>query len=393
MKKVLVISTGAYPVPAIKGGAVETLTTHYLRLNESDPTFEFYHIGYYSEGVDSAVVSYTLTHFVYIHKTLLRKIKNACWKILERLSHGKMKRNVYTSLMLDEAMKIKPDVVVLESAMAIAKNIKTQLPETIVYAHIHNVVSDEFNGSDIDRYIDGYLCISRFICESTRHLLNVDKGKVKLLYNCVDTSRFTPLDNAENSQSIRQRLNIPQDAFLVVFTGRIQPYKGIMQLVKAMYSLSADTYLMVVGESFFSGSKSSPFMEKLKEEASKCNDRIRFTGFISQDKLAHYYCAADIAVIPSTWEEPFGLTCAEALACGLPVIITKVGGLPEIVNQDCALTVDNDNRLVESLASSIDALHNDEDLRRSMGYNARKRAMSFDINNYWKTFKNIINEA
>ena len=83
------------------------------------------------------------------------------------------------------------------------------------------------------------------------------------------------------------------------------------------------------------------------------NGRIKFTGLIPQSEISALYHIADVAVLPSMWEEPAGLTMLEAAAAGVPVITTNAGGIPEYLRNDLGIFLDRDNELVNNISNNI----------------------------------------
>lgn len=99
---------------------------------------------------------------------------------------------------------------------------------------------------------------------------------------------------------------------------------------------------------------------------------------------------ADIAVIPSMWEEPFGLTVVEAMAAGLPLITTRSGGIPEIC-EGVATIVERDD-IVNNLAQAILDLYEHPEKRKQMAAASLKRAKLFDKETYAKNFFEALEE-
>ena len=138
---------------------------------------------------------------------------------------------------------------------------------------------------------------------------------------------------------------------------------------------------MILGSTFFGdANKDDCFVSALKEKAQKIQNQIVFTGFIPYDKMPDYLHLADIAVLPSMWEEPFGLTVAEALASALPLITTRSGGIPEIC--EGVATIVNRENIVSNLAAAILDLYHHPDKREQMATAALKRAKLFDKEAY-----------
>lgn len=145
----------------------------------------------------------------------------------------------------------------------------------------------------------------------------------------VDLYTFTP---GSGKLSARALLQIPQDAHVVTFVGRIQPHKGPELLIRATAEmLSHSPHLRAKLVVFIIGGASGNGIgevERLKELANWLNlsDVIRFLPPLPRTDLPNWYRAADLVCVPS-YSESFGLVALEAQACGTPVIATAVGGL------------------------------------------------------------------
>ena len=181
---------------------------------------------------------------------------------------------------------------------------------------------------------------------------------------------------------------------LVVYSGRINPEKGISELIDAMIFIKdrPQIKLLVIGSPFFGETSDSDFFRSLNKKAESIKKNIVFTGYVHYQEVPNYLNIADIAVLPSIWEEPFGLTCVEAMAAGLPIITTNKGGIPEVVNNSCAILLDSISHLPllsRQIADSIIELYNNPVKCKSMSLESLKRSRLFDKNDYVKNFWNV----
>lgn len=162
----------------------------------------------------------------------------------------------------------------------------------------------------------------------------------------VNLEQFRPVDRT----AARKKLGITKGKILL-FVGRIDPLKGIDQLLRTMPHLQSfnDLKLIVIG----GDETSRREVEKLKELSweLKIEDSIIFQGMVKHDRLNDYYNAADLCLVPSYYES-FGLVALEALACGTPVVATDVGDLRNILRQEETGQVVTDNA-PEKLAAAI----------------------------------------
>jgi spore coat protein SA len=178
------------------------------------------------------------------------------------------------------------------------------------------------------------------------------------IYNGADEARFYPLP-AGNPRDH----SVP----VVLYVGRLVQQKGVHVLIEAVRILNERNIQVVcklVGSSHAGGPKSqtTPYVQSLHE---RCPSNVQFEGFRSGTDIAPVYRSADISCCPSIWQEPFGNVNIEAMACGVPVVASRVGGIPEIASEGGILLVEP-NSPVE-LADALQTLILDEDLRAKTG--------------------------
>ena len=142
---------------------------------------------------------------------------------------------------------------------------------------------------------------------------------------------------------------------------------------------------MIIGGTFYgNASNENAFVRSLKNKADKIKDKIVFTGFVPYQNIPEYLHLADMAALPSMWDEPFGLTIVEALAAGLPLVTTRSGGIPEIC--EGVSTIVNRDNIVNNLASAILDLYNNPQKRKQMSAASIERSKLFDKETYAKNF-------
>ena len=147
---------------------------------------------------------------------------------------------------------------------------------------------------------------------------------------------------------------------------RLVGWKGIYYAIKAVAELIGKGYslkYLIAGDGEERGK-----LEALAKE-SNISDNVVFLGRMQNSELPLYYSLADIAVFPSVADETFGISIAEAMACGVPVVSTRVGGIPEVVIEGTGLLVPP--RDGHSLAEAIESLLKDRALLEKTGVLAR----------------------
>jgi glycosyltransferase involved in cell wall biosynthesis len=128
----------------------------------------------------------------------------------------------------------------------------------------------------------------------------------------------------------------------------------------------------------------------LKAKARPILQRIIFTGFVPYHQMPAYLQMADVAVIPSIWNDPFPTTVLEAQAMGLPILTTRQGGILEEVTERNAVLLDTNEHFVENLSVAILDLYVNSDKRRQMAETSLERAKLFDKETYARNFFNAI---
>ena len=159
-------------------------------------------------------------------------------------------------------------------------------------------------------------------------LYGADPAKVASVFPGVDLDLFTPASRL----AARRRLDLPPDAHVLLFVGRIQPLKAPDVLLRAAALMVARDpglrdrlVVAVVGGPSGSGLAHPTHLDDLARSLG-IRDLVRFTPPVPQAALADWYRAATLAVVPS-YNESFGLVAVEAQACGTPVVAAAVGGL------------------------------------------------------------------
>jgi glycosyltransferase involved in cell wall biosynthesis len=199
---------------------------------------------------------------------------------------------------------------------------------------------------------------------------NLNQERLMTLYNCVDTDFFKP---ASSDVSKRKTVNI-------CFYGGWIPEKGIYDVLEAAEILERKgrrDYKIYYGGSAHSHYKDSKWGDsreidqKVREWANRL-ESVELVGDITYKNLPVFLQKMDIGVVPSSYPEPFGIVNIEIMACGLPVIATKVGGIPEVVvDGETGLLIEPNNP--QELALAIEKLLDNPELRIKMGKAGRKR--------------------
>ncbi|MDC3141153.1 glycosyltransferase family 4 protein [Alphaproteobacteria bacterium] len=192
-------------------------------------------------------------------------------------------------------------------------------------------------------------CVSEFVKKKFLEGINKNIQKVHVLYNGVE----------------RKLKNFPKKKKEILFVGRLVPEKGVHFYVKAVKILATKhpewKFGLIgsfrLGENSNINSYASEVINKFKSIGSQA----QFYGFQENRFVQEKMKSASINVIPSLWEEPFGLVAAEAMSNGICIIASRVGGIPEIVESN-GILIDNINH--KKLSQNIDHLIHNDKLRK-----------------------------
>jgi D-inositol-3-phosphate glycosyltransferase len=232
---------------------------------------------------------------------------------------------------------------------------------------------------------------------------NKEKEDLTTYYSCpenvsiipcgVNLDLFKPIDKA---RALRH-LGLDGEG-IILFVGRINPLKGIDNLVRAMTYLKRQRpKLIVIG----GDEQSQPEVERLRQlsRSLQIHDSVAFRGLVKQEMLPYFYNAADLCVVPSYYES-FGLVVLESLACGTPVVATKVGCVESVIRQGETGYIVNDNdprRLSDKIALLLSASNGGpappESIRASVGRFSWPNVADAMVNEYQAVMRDYPDRA
>lgn len=215
------------------------------------------------------------------------------------------------------------------------------------------------------RYVEGFIACSNEIKENMVRYLNIPENKISVIYNGVDTVKFFPYP-INRKRDLRSKYNIGSDDLVILTVGRLKREKGIHFLIFAVSEILKNfknIKLLIVGDGHYK-TNLMKLVSKLKLEKI-----VQFLNFIPNERLPEIYNISDIFVFPSVAKEGFPFVIIEAMACKLPVIASKVGGVSEIIkNQENGLLVIPGD--IEDLKKNIVQVLTDLQLKKKISSNA-----------------------
>lgn len=255
----------------------------------------------------------------------------------------------------------------------------------VIIAHMHSTyysytIKQRIIDKVLSWFSDKVICCSEAVSEFIHRKEWVSKKKLQVIYNGVDTEKFKPLDT--NGEGINR----------IACVASLFEHKGHKYLIDAMSQIinrcSSKIKLEIIGD----GVLRKDLEEQVKRLGLENN--IEFKGEISN--IADILPFFDIAVLTSSLREGLGISLLEAMACGLPVIGTKIGGIPEVIaDEKNGILVAPQNS--EELAKAILKIMNNKSLARQMGEKSRsiaceKFSQKLMIKKIEKLYENLLND-
>lgn len=371
MPAVALVGPELFPIPPIRGGATELvidrLAAHLSRyhpiiIGPGDPELP---VREAREGVE-----YRRVQLSSWQQWLYRRYRDL-FPLYDRRVAALVRRGA-------------PDLLHVHNRPLLALNLKTWFPELPVLLHLHNsyhiLGKRERPAPYTPIPVEALVACSRFILEQERERLGTGARAHVVIPNGVDVEAFRPRwERGEEALGVREYYGL-EDEPVVLYAGKIRESKGVGVLLDSMervWDRHPRAVLVLVGGTEFGRGRihrETPFFKQFREQAARATGRIIFTGFVPHENMALTYLLGDIFVAPSQKEEGMPMVLLEASACGLPLVATRLGGIPEVVQEGHnGLLLDRPQDF-EELAGKINTLIDNPDFCRRLGSQARETA-------------------
>lgn len=400
-KKIAIFNDFQLPVPAVRGGAVQQLTTMLLDCNELNYRYDFeVYTPYDAKAVEvSKKYKHTVFHFSKLAK-YIRFYTNICHKF-------KLPVNL-------SSLPLAPDIVwtfkhtqydaiyvsgYIRGVLTIAKLNDGRCP---VYYH-HHVVTDILNepsiqGEKIFRACEKLGFVSQYACDKAKTGVEEYDEKIALFRNCIDTKKFHISNKDQIRSEIRKKYGIQDNEVVVVFVGRFVANKGVLQLLKAFKAACSEKNslkLMLIGGETYSSNAKTEYVSSCLEIAESIKDKVIMTGYIPNNKLPNLLTVGDIGCVPSVYEEACGLTALEMMASGLPIVTTNAAGLKEYVPENCKIVSEwkdgmEKDSVIDGLKRAILKYAEEDSIRMYCAANTQIKINDYDLSGYLRMFSDFL---
>ncbi len=382
---------GVMPVPAVCGGAIETLITSIVKKYSKEDGFRLTIFSVYHKEAVEAAKKYPDVRFVWTHtNTFWNLAKHAVFLAIRELT-GKTIRvlqrhyNEIAPVIQNE----KFDLLIVEggdekAVIDIAKGYTRE--QLVFHAHVHFIPKE--------KTVRGYghmIGVSEFVVREYEKACKIPVD-THVLRNAIDLDKFNKIISEEERKKLRKELGLQEDDFVVLYVGRLIALKGILELMQAVLSINdKHVKLLVVGSANFGKWAFSSYERKVKRIFEQNKNRIIFTGYVDNVEVYKYASVADVQCVPTLVEEAAGMVLLEAMTEGIPLIVTKSGGVTEYVDDSTALMIEQEN-IVDNIKNAICYMKEHLEVRKQMSKNAKIQSKRYNEAIYYKNFIDLINK-
>jgi spore coat protein SA len=352
--KAAFVTPGAYPVPSPSGGSVERVVEKFVPL--------------LAPRVDAAIygrIGKKLPARGYLSGV-------AC----ERFPAGN--KQEYWRRVLKRLAVQRPDLIEVENRPRLVGTFRKHFPKAQIWLHLHSntFISKPYLAP---RALPACLAAADRIIVNSEYLRSFvaarapqAAGKLRVVHPGVEVERFAGIcGEAERAARGWQNRRI------VLYVGRLIPLKGVHHLLAALPELIRqfpDVLLVIVGGAFYGSARTTGYVRKLHRMAAPMRRHVHFQPYVPHTDIPRWFAMAHVAAVPSVRREAFGLVNVEAMAAGLPVVASRIGGMTEIVEDGSTGWLIDPQHAPTELAGRISLLLGNEELRQAMGMRGWERA-------------------
>ena len=327
--KIAIISPEIFPIPPIKGGAVETWI---YKVAKELCDVELNILSIHSDTLPLENKEGNINYFRY-KRLWLDELLLASYKFPTKNSRSFFYWYFYSSWCAKICRHAKPGIIHIHNRWQFVPVVRKLNPNSKIVLHFHQLSALNFlptQAIHLKERINTYIACSDFIKEEIKKRFGVKDESVSVVRNGVDFSDFKPVSEQEK-KDLKARWGFGEDR-IVLYSGRLAENKGCDVLIKAFLDLKPEkTKLVIAGGATYSDVSRTDYTKLLERLRGDQKERIIFLGYIPHQKMPELYKAADVFVLPSQVEEALGMSLIEAMATGLAVIGSDRGGIKELI--------------------------------------------------------------
>lgn len=351
--KIAIVTSGLLPLPAVKGGAIETLIDSFVKENENQKVFEIIIYSISSKRAKKMVKfqNYQFCKYVYISQ-----ISSFFIRVINKLLKKNIPINKYYQKYVTKMINKKDyDYVIVENYPELALVLKNH--KVIPYIHSDVFNKDIKQAKQILSSCYKVITVSDYIKNQVIEIDEGAKSKVFTVYNSIDFEELEETTIQNYKKEIREKYNISDNDFVYAFSGRLSKEKGPLELIKSFNKIDVpNKKLLIIGGTWYGSKKKNNYLKQLY---SISDDLVIYTGYIKHNDILKLLCAVDVGVVPSNCNEAAGLSVVEFMNVGALVVASNKGGIKEYLNNDDNILVDyNQENFISDLAVALKEIYN-----------------------------------
>ncbi|MEH7305056.1 glycosyltransferase family 4 protein [Neobacillus drentensis] len=359
-QKVAIITPGSFPIPSPLSSSVETVVE--MQTNALQTEVEFTIFGKKTKELPSSEKRGNISYARFIYRRWTR----------------------YLAKVISSLSQLRPDIIQIENRPNFIPLLRKRFPKTQLWLSLHSTkfISSSHIGKEelinCLQQTDKIIVNSQFLKNHVINQTDCDPVKIFVNYLGVDTNQFQSkwaTNQPNDNKAPKLPLNL-EGKRMILFVGRLRKIKGVEKILQAMPSIIQavpDTILVIAGSAFYGSNRKTNYVERLYRIAQEFPDHVRFLSFIPHAEIHVWFKAADLVLVPSIANEAFGLVNVEAMACGVPVIATNIGGMPEVIEHGKTGYLLHPQNLEAELTNYVIQLLNDPEKIQQMGHNCLDR--------------------
>lgn len=348
------------PVPPVKGGAVE----HWVHEVTNRLDTKRFAISVISRP--AGITAHQHIQYIGIPWT---KFEKACYWLKERVSWrnplryiAKFQNVLSYGLRVSKQVRSADVLIVHNEPNLLLLMRKPKHQKWVLHMHNDHLNHPLFKwcNSRTLKKVDAVICVSAYIQQAATLAFPQYADKFQLLFNATDVDMFKPYGEIADLSAMAL-LRLQKNTPFVLYVGRLTQDKGVDVLIQAFQETlktHSQAKLVIAGSSFFDGAAKTAYQQSLQQLAKPIAEHIIFTGFVPHQQLKYLYAAAHVVVLPSVWQDPCPLVVLETMASGTCIIASKVGGVPEVVEDGVTGILVKPKQVDELAAAISDVLKN-----------------------------------
>jgi spore coat protein SA len=375
--KLALIATEKLPVPAVRGGAIQI----------------------YLESIAPVIASHHDVTVISITDPSLPDLQT-----LNGVRYVRLQEDNYVELISDHLQKEHYDVIHVCNRPAWVEILRKAAPKSKIVLSVHNEmfayekISNE-DGEKCIQEVSKIVTVSNYIANTIVSRFPSAKGKTKTVYSGVDIKTYVPIwtDAGKKERNrVRSELGL-QGKKIVLFVGRLSKVKGphiLLQALPYIKEQHPDVMMVFIGSKWFGDNDVNNYVKHLYTLGAMFKENVTFIKFVKPKDIPALYAMSDIFVCSSQWQEPLARVHYEAMAAGLPIITSKRGGNPEVIEEGKNGYVIDQFEDPSMYAEKINVLLSNENKRLQMGKHGRAKVeREFSWSNVTNVLMNVYKEV